>query len=49
MPLRFEHVPGEIGVYTERGDIILHDAYLWHSAARATDESALRRHVRGSY
>lgn len=49
MPLRFEYVPGEIGVHTERGDIILHDAYLWHSAARATDESALRRHVRGSY
>lgn len=49
MPLRFEYVPGEIGVYTERGDVILHDAYLWHSAARATDEAALRRHVRGSY
>ena len=49
MPLKFEKVPGEIAVYTERGDIILHDAYLWHSAARATDESATRRHVRGSY
>lgn len=49
MPLRFEYVPGEIGVYTERGDVILHDAYLWHSAARATEESASRRHVRGSY
>ncbi len=49
MPLKFEKVPGEIGVYTERGDIILHDAYLWHSAARATDETGTRRHVRGSY
>jgi ectoine hydroxylase-related dioxygenase (phytanoyl-CoA dioxygenase family) len=49
MPMRFESVPGEIPVYTERGDIILHDAYLWHSAARATDEKTTRRHVRGGY
>ncbi|WP_375433474.1 phytanoyl-CoA dioxygenase family protein [uncultured Friedmanniella sp.] len=49
MPLGFDNVPGEIGVYTERGDIILHDAYLWHSAARATDDLATRRHVRGGY
>lgn len=49
MPMRFESVPGEIPVYTERGDIILHDAYLWHSAARATDENSTRRHVRGGY
>ncbi|HET6502050.1 MAG TPA: phytanoyl-CoA dioxygenase family protein [Amycolatopsis sp.] len=49
MPLRFESVPGEIPVFTERGDIILHDCYLWHSAARATDENTTRRHVRGSY
>ena len=49
MPLGFEKIPGEIGVYADRGDIILHDAYLWHSAARATDDNALRRHVRGGY
>jgi ectoine hydroxylase-related dioxygenase (phytanoyl-CoA dioxygenase family) len=49
MPMRFEPVSGEIPVYTERGDIILHDAYLWHSAARATDEHSTRRHVRGGY
>ena len=49
MPLRFEAIPGEIPVYTERGDVILHDAYLWHSAARATAEVATRRHVRGGY
>ncbi|MDQ1718796.1 MAG: hypothetical protein QOE89_2749 [Pseudonocardiales bacterium] len=49
MPLRFEAVLGEIPVYTERGDVILHDCYLWHSAARATDESTTRRHVRGGY
>jgi ectoine hydroxylase-related dioxygenase (phytanoyl-CoA dioxygenase family) len=49
MPLHFEPVPGEIPVHTERGDIILHDCYLWHSAARATDDNATRRHVRGGY
>lgn len=49
MPMRFESVPGEIPVYCERGDVILHDAYLWHSAARATDEHSTRRHVRGGY
>jgi hypothetical protein len=49
MPLGFEKIRGEIPVYTERGDVILHDAYLWHSAARATDDATTRRHVRGGY
>jgi ectoine hydroxylase-related dioxygenase (phytanoyl-CoA dioxygenase family) len=49
MPLRFEKVPGEIPVYCDKGDVLLHDAYLWHSAARATDDETTRRHVRGSY
>lgn len=49
MPLRFEKVPGEIAVYAERGDVIFHDAYLWHSAARATSDDAARRHVRGGF
>ena len=49
MPLRFDAIDGEIPVYTRRGDVILHDAYLWHSAARATAESTTRRHVRGGY
>lgn len=49
MPLGFEKIRGEIPVYTERGDILLHDAYLWHSAARATADVATRRHVRGGY
>ena len=49
MPLGFEKIPGEIGVYAERGDVILHDAYLWHSAARATDDDTTRRHVRGGF
>jgi hypothetical protein len=49
MPLGFEKVPGEIGVYCERGDVLFHDAYLWHSAARATDDDAVRRHIRGGW
>ena len=49
MPLRFEKVPGEIAVYAERGDVVLHDAYLWHSAARATADETTRRHVRGGF
>jgi ectoine hydroxylase-related dioxygenase (phytanoyl-CoA dioxygenase family) len=49
MPLGFEKVPGEIAVYLERGDVLFHDAYLWHSAARATDDATARRHVRGSW
>ena len=49
MPLGFDKVPGEVAVYCERGDTLFHDAYLWHSAARGTDDSSLRRHVRGSF
>jgi ectoine hydroxylase-related dioxygenase (phytanoyl-CoA dioxygenase family) len=51
MPLGFEHVPGEIAVYCERGDVLLHHSDLWHSAARATDDGvgAIRRHVRGGW
>jgi len=51
MPLGFEKVPGEIGVYCERGDVLLHDGDLWHAAARATEDppAGIRRHVRGSW
>ena len=49
MPLGFAKVPGELAVYCERGDMLFHDAYLWHAAARATDDAGLRRHVRGSW
>jgi hypothetical protein len=49
MPLGFEKVPGEIGIYCERGDLLFHDAYLWHSAARATADGAIRRHIRGGW
>jgi len=51
MPPGFERVPGEVGVYCERGDVLLHHSDLWHSAARATDDDAggVRRHVRGGW
>lgn len=49
MPLRFDKVGGEIALYLERGDVLFHDAYLWHSAARATDDDTMRRHVRGGW
>ena len=51
MPPAFERVPGEIAVYQEHGDVLFHHADLWHSAARATadGESAVRRHLRGSW
>ena len=51
MPLGFERVPGELAVYAERGDVILHHSDLWHSAARATEDGdlAIRRHVRGGW
>ncbi len=51
MPPGFERVPGELAVYCERGDVLLHHCDLWHAAARATDdgEGAVRRHLRGSW
>jgi hypothetical protein len=49
MPLGFDKVPGEIALYADEGDILFHDCYLWHSAAVATDITARRRHVRGSW
>ncbi len=51
MPLGFERVPGEVAVYAERGDVLFHDADLWHAAARATadGDAAIRRHLRGSW
>ena len=51
IPPGFERVPGEIAIYQERGDILLHHCDLWHAAARATDDGdgAIRRHLRGSW
>ena len=51
IPLGFEKVPGEIAVYCDFGDLLLHDAHLWHSAARATEDppAGVRRHIRGGW
>jgi len=51
MPLGFEKVPGEVAVYCDRGDVLLHHSDLWHSAARATDDGpgGIRRHIRGGW
>jgi ectoine hydroxylase-related dioxygenase (phytanoyl-CoA dioxygenase family) len=51
MPLGFEKVVGELAVYAERGDVLLHHSDLWHSAARATEDgpTGIRRHVRGGW
>ena len=51
MPPGFEKVPGEVAVYCDRGDVMLHHSDLWHSAARATEDPPLgvRRHVRGTF
>jgi hypothetical protein len=51
MPLGFEKVDGEIPLYCDRGDVLLHEANLWHAAARATEDGppGVRRHVRGGW
>jgi ectoine hydroxylase-related dioxygenase (phytanoyl-CoA dioxygenase family) len=51
MPLGFEKIAGEVAVYCDRGDVILHHCDLWHSAARATEDApgGVRRHMRGSW
>jgi ectoine hydroxylase-related dioxygenase (phytanoyl-CoA dioxygenase family) len=49
MPLGFEKIPGEVAVYCNDGDVLFHDAYLWHSAASATASPAIRRHIRGAW
>ena len=51
MPLGFEKIAGEVAVYCDRGDVILHHCDLWHSAARATEDppGGIRRHMRGSW
>lgn len=49
MPLGFDKVRGEMALYSEAGDVLFHDAYLWHSAAVATVESSRRCHVRGGW
>ena len=51
IPATFERVRGEVALYAERGDVLLHHSDLWHAAARATADGplAIRRHLRGSW
>lgn len=51
MPVAFERVPGEVGLYCDAGDVLLHHCDLWHAAARATEDppGGVRRHLRGSW
>jgi len=51
MPLGFDKIKGEVPVYCDRGDVIVHHCDLWHSAARATEDApgGIRRHLRGSW
>lgn len=51
MPLGFEKINGEVAVYCDRGDVILHHCDLWHAAARASEDppGGVRRHMRGSW
>jgi hypothetical protein len=49
MPDAFQGIPGELALYCRRGDVLLHDCYLWHAAARGTDDTLGRRHLRGSW
>jgi hypothetical protein len=51
IPTGFGKVAGEMGLYCDRGDVLLHHSRLWHSAAQATEEPprGIRRHMRGSY
>ena len=51
MPEAFEKVPGEMALYCDPGDVLLHHCDLWHAAARATEDppGGVRRHLRGSW
>ncbi|WP_207387035.1 phytanoyl-CoA dioxygenase family protein [Frankia sp. Cppng1_Ct_nod] len=51
VPGGFGRISGEVAVYCDRGDVLLHHSDLWHAAARATEDppGGVRRHMRGSY
>ena len=51
MPGAFEGIRGEVAVYCDAGDVLLHHGDLWHAAARATEDppGGVRRHLRGSW
>jgi hypothetical protein len=48
-PDQYEKVRGEVAVYCERGDLLLHHSHLWHAAARPSNDGAVRRHIRGKW
>jgi hypothetical protein len=48
-PEGYAKVPGEVAVYCERGDLLLHHSHLWHAASRPSDDGAVRRHLRGKW
>jgi hypothetical protein len=48
-PEGYEKVEGEVAVYCERGDLLLHHSHLWHAAGRPSNDAALRRHIRGKW
>jgi hypothetical protein len=51
VPGGFGKIDGEVAVYCDAGDVLLHHSDLWHSAARATEDApgGIRRHMRGSF
>jgi hypothetical protein len=48
-PAGFERIPGEVGVYCERGDLLFHHSHLVHSASRPSADTTVRRHIRGKW
>lgn len=48
-PEQYQKVPGEVAVYCERGDLLLHHSHLWHAASRPSNDEAIRRHIRGKW
>jgi Phytanoyl-CoA dioxygenase (PhyH) len=48
-PSQYEKVRGEVAVYCERGDLLLHHSHLWHAASRPSNDEAIRRHIRGKW
>lgn len=48
-PEQYEKVHGEVAVYCERGDLLLHHSHLWHAASRPSNDAAIRRHIRGKW
>jgi ectoine hydroxylase-related dioxygenase (phytanoyl-CoA dioxygenase family) len=48
-PEGYGKVHGEVAVYCQRGDLLLHHSHLWHAASRPSNDDAVRRHIRGKW